>query len=91
MVGVRAHLGEIDLWYAIVIDIVPVSFHPVRNMITVAIIRVGFLSEIHIPVLRVRRLSGLRFHRRTGREFRGATSTRLTNASIRRTIVRNFM
>ena len=69
MVGIRAHLREIDLWYAIVIDIVPVSFHPVGNMITVEIIRVGFLSEIHIPVLRVSRLSGFRLHRRNGQRI----------------------
>ena len=69
MVGIRAHLREIDLWYAIVVDIVPVSFQLVGNMIAVAITRVGALNGIYILVLRVRRLSGLRFHRRNGQRI----------------------
>ena len=69
MVRVRAHLGEIDLWYAIVVDIVPVSFQLVGNMIVVAITRVGVLNGIYILVLRGCRLSGLRLHRRNGQRI----------------------
>ena len=69
MVGIRAHLREIDLWYAIVVDIVPVSFQLVGNMIAVAITRVGALNGIYILVLRVRRMSGLRLHRRNGQRI----------------------
>ena len=69
MVGIRAHLREIDLWYAIVVDIVPVSFQLVGNMVAVAITRVGALNGIYILVLRVRRLSGLRLHRRNGQRI----------------------
>ena len=69
MVGIRAHLREIDLWYAIVVDIVPVSFQLVGNMIAVAITRVGALNGIHILVLRGCRLSGLRLHRRNGQRI----------------------
>ena len=69
MVGIRAHLREIDLWYAIVVDIVPVSFQLVGNMIAVAITRVGVLNGIYILVLRGCRLSGLRLHRRNGQRI----------------------
>ena len=69
MVGIRAHLREIDLWYAIVVDIVPVSFQLVGNMIAVAITRVGALNGIYILVLRGCRLSGLHLHRRNGQRI----------------------